>query len=497
MADLFKHPKTGVLYVRKAVPAAIRRANPKAPGEIKRSLGTKDRAEARRLAPEKMAEVEAELARLGAHPVRLTARQVEALAGDFYRDAVRGREDDPGTLEGAESSADAAADLAEDPAALVSDGLLSHYLTARGVVADDESRERLRESVARAVVETERLIALRAGGDYSPDANATRFPNWPATAPAAPAVVPFGELVETWKATARPAAKTLYDWPRKVAAFTAFLGHEDAAKVARDDVIRWRDAMLAEGLAPKTIADNRLAPLKAIMGSGVERGRLTVNPFEKVRVTAKANQRESKRAFRDSEVRTILTAASLEKRPLFRWVPWLCALTGARLSEVCQLRGKDVWQEEGVWAVHFSPEAGRLKNQQSERTVPIHSALIAQGFLAFVTDQGEGPLFRGVKPDRFGNRGGNGAKLLGRWVRSLGVDDPRIQPNHGWRHWLKARCGEAGVPDRVSDAITGHAPRTEGARYGTGEGMSLAAMAAQLEKVRVLGLPEDLGVFAK
>jgi hypothetical protein len=46
-----------------------------------------------------------------------------------------------------------------------------------------------------------------------------------------------------------------------------------------------------------------------------------------------------------------------------------------------------------------------------------------------------GPLFPNITLDRFGKRGGNGSKTLGRWVREkVGITDPRIQPNHAWRH---------------------------------------------------------------
>lgn len=55
-------------------------------------------------------------------------------------------------------------------------------------------------------------------------------------------------------------------------------------------------------------------------------------------------------------------------------------------------------------------------------------------------------------------------------------------PNHAWRHWLKGKLREAGVPDSVSDGITGHAPGTEGAAYG---GVSLKAMADALAKLTV------------
>ena len=59
------------------------------------------------------------------------------------------------------------------------------------------------------------------------------------------------------------------------------------------------------------------------------------------------------------------------------------------------------------------------------------------------------------------------------------VPDKTVQPNHGWRHRFTALCDELEISERVMYAITGHAPRTEGAKYG---GVSLKAKAQALAK---------------
>ena len=62
------------------------------------------------------------------------------------------------------------------------------------------------------------------------------------------------------------------------------------------------------------------------------------------------------------------------------------------MGEITQLRGADVREEEGMWAIHITPAAGTVKTRQG-RTVPIHEHLIDQGFLKFVTSRGKGSLF--------------------------------------------------------------------------------------------------------
>lgn len=39
---------------------------------------------------------------------------------------------------------------------------------------------------------------------------------------------------------------------------------------------------------------------------------------------------------------------------------------------------------------------------------------------------------------------------------------PEVAPNHAWRHTFKTRAMEAGISERISDAITGHSVRGKG-----------------------------------
>ena len=141
-------------------------------------------------------------------------------------------------------------------------------------------------------------------------------------------------------------------------------------------------------------------------------------------------------------------------------MPWVCAYTGARIAEICQLRSEDIKQIDGIWCIAFAAEAGSLKNVNSERVVPVHSALNDEGFLKFAVSKRNGPLFDDLAPDRFGSRGGTGTKILSRWIRSLGVTDKRISPNHSWRHRLKTLGRRNGLAVDILDAMTGHGRKT-------------------------------------
>jgi integrase len=156
----------------------------------------------------------------------------------------------------------------------------------------------------------------------------------------------------------------------------------------------------------------------------------------------------------------------LEADPVKRWVPLLGAYAGARLSEICQLRAEDIALLSGIWCMKFAPEAGSLKTAGSKRVVPLHPTVIEAGFLQFVAKSAAGPLFPSLPPAIFGTRGGNGTKIIGRWVRGLGLTDARISPSHPRRHRFKRPGRRHGLMPDIVNARTGHHRKTVADSYG-------------------------------
>lgn len=161
------------------------------------------------------------------------------------------------------------------------------------------------------------------------------------------------------------------------------------------------------------------------------------------------------------------------------------AFSGARVGEVLQLMGRDVRQEDGIWFMEISPEdaTATVKNDQKRR-VPLHPALIAEGFVTFA--QGiapDAPLFPDKALGKHGKRGERAWQVTGRWVREVvGITDKAKVPNHSWRHYFEDALRDAEVPSDVRDAIIGHAQKTSGRLYGV-KGEALARLARAVEKV--------------
>jgi hypothetical protein len=78
MSRPWKHPKTGVYWLRKRVPDALQPLVGKQ--EVKRSLKTQDPTEAKQRHLQALAELEAQWANLRAGPRKLTEREAHDLA---------------------------------------------------------------------------------------------------------------------------------------------------------------------------------------------------------------------------------------------------------------------------------------------------------------------------------------------------------------------------------------------------------------------------------
>jgi integrase len=248
----------------------------------------------------------------------------------------------------------------------------------------------------------------------------------------------------------------------------------------------------------ETVKNTTAKAVNTVFRWGVRKKHLARNSFEHaaavLTVRKRPNHRDTK-AFTPEERKTILSAASAIQAfrtpddVARRWVPWLCAYTGARVGEITQLRKADVIKRGDIHALKITPEAGTVKNAQA-RVVPLHEHLIAQRFLRFVLKRGDGPLFYKLRPtttattedDPLSRKKTPAAQVrqrLAAWVRELGVADPEVSPNHGWRHTFKAVGRRAGISEKVLDDICGHAAASAGQEYGR---TMLEDMAAALSK---------------
>lgn len=296
-----------------------------------------------------------------------------------------------------------------------------------------------------------------------------------------------GDLFDRW-ATDRAdkrAPNTIKRYRGSIRSFEAFASGRDVRALTGDDVFAWavnrRDV---EGISARVINKNDLVALSSVFRWGLGRASgqlLSANPASGIALDEPRVVAQRERTFREDEIAAILSAASAVKLDTRnptrsasrRWCPWLAAYSGARIGELTSLEKRDVRIEGSIPIMHL-----RITKTGEPRIVPLHTHLIEQGFLAFVEASAPGPLFYDPK------RHGKGSLTppaemqghkIGKWVREAVNLDAAVHPNHGWRHTWKTRALDAGIEERLRDAITGHRASSVGRRYETPTGGMLAA----------------------
>jgi integrase len=188
-------------------------------------------------------------------------------------------------------------------------------------------------------------------------------------------------------------------------------------------------------------------------------------------------------AFLVSELR-IRALISVEMRAARRWLPWLCAYSGARVNELTSLHPSDI--SHGPKNIHCMLIKPSLEKTAQWRVVPIHSDVIAQDFLKYVEERQKlnKPMF--YDPDRSrGGKPGNPqfkkvAERLGEWVHGLGIP-VGVKPSHAWRHLFKSVARHVKMDREVEGFITGHRPKDSNAGNDYGDRW-IKTMSAEIEK---------------
>ncbi|WP_246682762.1 DUF6538 domain-containing protein [Methylobacterium sp. WL9] len=269
----WKHLKTASYYLRRAVPLDLRALVGKR--EEKVTLGTKDPVEAKRLHAVGLMELEQRWAALRAGPRHLSEREAHELAAPFYEHWIGLYRDEPSRQtfwrtelgyklwsprrRGWSQQPDLGASLIREAKASVESGQsamedwclqqATALLKRHGLLVGEEDHLKLAKAIAAAVQQGSLTLARYARGEFdgpifgSPVA--TNVGEVPAQVSVARPAVTFIELVTGWAAERGPTEKTLYEWKRVIHDFASFIGHNDASQVTPENVIAWKNSLVA------------------------------------------------------------------------------------------------------------------------------------------------------------------------------------------------------------------------------------------------------------
>lgn len=365
-------------------------------------------------------------------------------------------------------------------------GEVRSFLAEAELNLTQEAEEQVIDTIEDELIAAFALLRKRSSGDYTADAHVRKHKELLSnpTEGGKLARLNCWELFEAWVKERRPAASTINRWRAVFIEMDREFTGRDVATITDDEAIAWKGKLVTEDRSPRVVNDVWLNAASTVFKWALTNKKIKSNPFAGVKVATPRKARKTReREFADDEWKTILSASlqpsttglSAHHAAARRWVPWVCAYTGARPGEVTQLRSEDVYQHsDGTWLMRITPEAGTVKGF-SAREVPLHEHLIEQGFADFTT-RASGPLFYDPAMKRKKSEDPTNPSQplpvkvrnrLAQWVRELGVTDKNISPNHAWRHTFKRRCARVGIEKRIRFGMCGHSSDDVGDEYET------------------------------
>ncbi|MCG5494519.1 DUF6538 domain-containing protein [Ectothiorhodospira variabilis] len=494
MAHPQKHPKTGMYWARKVVPAHLRPIVGKR--ELKLTLQTKCPREARKRFPQVLTQFEAML-KAAEHALTLGADDLQSFAAGYYQtrlkqilEEARRNHWSLSDHEAMQYSLSLVPDKGwneeEQHQAVVDWGLPRAKALVESSGLTQGNRFTIPQPFMEALAETLYQMEQKAFKAAEREQHYPHLPpseDLPKAAPVRPLEARSFEAlwISYSKANAHLSPKTLEDWGRMWSHFGQWAGETAPDQITPQILLRYaesvRDGAGLSGrpLSAKRVNEGYLAAISTVFrwASKPERGLLQTNPAEAVKLPVpRSEQGPRRRGYTREEAGRILQAARSEtKRAYVRWTPWLLAFTGARVSEILNARVEDIGETQGIPYLWIrETEDTRLKNTWSNRCVPLHPALIEEGFLDYVSSlPGDDFLFPGDWADKHGDRTKTPANRLRDWINKAlpEMKGQGLAPNHSFRHWLIGELREAGVDGDIQRQLTGHKSGADvHSRYG-------------------------------
>jgi integrase len=494
----------GTYYFRMSIPEVLRPIIGKR--EFFFSLGTKDRAEAKRLilqveAPRHTAlleRAEAELAR---------QRQVAPVADSFF--GMTQEEFEQWQEHQAEEYR-----LSSDE----DDRMAEAEAWAAGLPADHNAALLLREERERGDRYQERY-RRRKRRDQQRDAVPTLSAPQPSPAQQPAPAPATGTMLDTtvidrW-ATERKVKPKGIDTHRAVARWLyERVGKIPVADITRAHVIAFKDKLLEEGQSVPNI-NMKLSRLRTLLQWAADNDLAPSNAGHGISIKGAAAAGNKRLPFDQTDLQAIFSSPVFTEgaRPTpgrgeaVYWLPLLALFSGARMEELGQLRPSDVQElsypdadgvEHSAWFLRITTladeggSANQLKNQESERLVPVHPEIARLGFIRYVEavrKAGHTRIFPLLKPGAYKRLTAKWGEWFGPYLRNVCKVTDRRKVFHSFRHTFKHFAGHVGMIEGVQRDIMGHSPGDVADEYRGGYSQHQLVEGMKLYRIAGLTLP--------
>ncbi|MFC1503536.1 site-specific integrase [Pseudomonadota bacterium] len=185
----------------------------------------------------------------------------------------------------------------------------------------------------------------------------------------------------------------------------------------------------------------------------------------------------ARQRWQQHELVTLFQCPEFNGKPTdFKWATLLMLYHGLRPSEACQLKVSDVIESQGVPCLRViaDGEAQQVKNEGSERLVPLHPKILSRGFLSFVEERRQAcqlQLFSYLPTGDNEDWSREYCQALGRLQNKLGMK-PKSRPTaYSFRHTVIDELKQLEVDENIVAQLVGH--KITYGRYGKKYSVSL------------------------
>lgn len=217
-----------------------------------------------------------------------------------------------------------------------------------------------------------------------------------------------------------------------------------------------------KGLKEKTLREYKAA-CSQMLGFAVKMEYIGQNPFNDIKV--KRSQPTPRQRWERPQLKQLFSSPTFTQHAYHNsddfWLPLVLLYTGARPAEICQLQVGDVVTEDAIPCFDITDEGEfqTVKNDHSKRRVPMHSTLIALGFLTYVEQrrkQRQTQLFNCKAVGEFGEWTKGFEGRFSRTLSKLGFAAGQRPTAYGFRHAVIDELQRLDTPEHVVADLVGH-----------------------------------------
>lgn len=202
-----------------------------------------------------------------------------------------------------------------------------------------------------------------------------------------------------------------------------------------------------------------------------------IAPEESIKPTKKQTKESERRPFTTSELETIFSSTfytveltkNIQNNIEQVLIPIIALYSGLRLNEISSLYIEDIKEKNGIYYMDINYNLDKtVKNDDSERLVPIHSMLIQMGFLRFIktlNNKDNTRIWKKLKKkllkkdddsdEAYGNYGGAISGWFNKFIRGHNIKDKRVV-FHSTRHTAINNLKQKKLQETLVAQLVGH-----------------------------------------